>query len=353
MIPERFKWMSEKIPFWLKLISPVYGDIVLSIRIRLARNLKGYNFPLYLDEGKRAKIFNLIRDAFYSIEKLKNLKIYEIDELEKIEKDFLVERHLISKDLLKDGKGRGVVMDMEEKISIMINEEDHLRIQVFYPGFMFEEAFMKVMEIDDLIGSTLLYAFHNKYGFLTTCPTNVGTGFRVSSLLHLPVSVLSGRIQEIINFAVSNDITVRGYYGEGSEVMGNIFQFSSLRTFGKSEEEILSNFKDVLYKIIDIEKEEREKILKSAKDLIEDKVMRTIGILKSAKFLNSKEVMEYTSHLRMAAGMNIIDINIEKINEIMLLNQPAHIQILFGKVMEEKERDKFRGILVRSRLNLS
>ncbi|MEN3044900.1 MAG: ATP--guanido phosphotransferase [Candidatus Hydrothermales bacterium] len=353
MVPDRFKWMSEKLPFWLRFVSPLYGDIVLSIRMRFARNLKGHNFPLFIDEEKKVKIFNLIKDALFSIDKLKNLKIYEIGELERIEKDFLVERHLISRDLLREGKGSGLAIDMDERISIMVNEEDHLRIQVFYPGFMFEEAFMRIMEIDDLVGSTLEYAYNGRYGFLTSCLSNVGTGFRVSCLLHLPVSFISGRIQDIFKFAASSDVTVRGYYGEGSEVMGNIFQFSSLRTFGKSEEDILSNFKNVVYRIIDIEKEEREKFFKNSRDFIEDRVMRTIGIIKSAKFLSSREVMEYASHLRLAAGMNILNINIEKINEIMLLNQPAHIQILFGKIMEEKERDKFRGILIRTRLNLS
>ncbi len=353
MMPERFKWMSEKIPFWLRFVSPLYGDIVLSVRIRLARNLKGHTFPLFLDDEKRIRVFNLIKDALTSIRELQGLKIYEITELEEIEKEFLLERHLISKDLLKNGRGRGVCIDMEEKISIMINEEDHLRIQVFYPGFMFEEAFMKIMEVDELIGSTIEYAFSKKYGFLTSCPTNVGTGFRVSCLLHLPASVITGKIQDIISYSFEQDITVRGYYGEGSEVLGNIFQFASLRTFGKSEEDILSNFKNTVYKIMDMEREERESLMKDSKELLEDRISRTIGILKNAKFLTSKEVMEYTSHLRMGAGLNLIDINIEKLNEVMLLNQPAHIQILFGKRMEEKERDKFRGILIRSRLNLS
>jgi len=353
MVPDRFKWMSEKIPFWLRFTSPLYGDMVLSVRIRLARNLKGHMFPLFLNDEKKVRVFNLIRDALTSIKELKGLRIYEITELEDIEKEFLLERHLISKDLLKNGRGRGVCIDMEEKISLMINEEDHMRIQVFYPGFMFEEAFMKTMEIDDLIGSVIEYSFHKKYGFLTSCPTNVGTGFRISCLLHLPASVITGRVQDIINYSFSQDITVRGYYGEGSEVLGNIFQFSSLRTFGKSEEDILSNFKNAVYKIMDMEKEEREKLMRDSKDLLEDRVLRTIGILKNAKFLTSREVMEYTSHLRMGAGLNLIDINIEKLNEVMLLNQPAHIQILFGKRMEGKERDKFRGILIRSRLNIS
>ncbi|MEN3045564.1 MAG: ATP--guanido phosphotransferase [Candidatus Hydrothermales bacterium] len=353
MVPDRFRWMSEKLPFWLRFVSPSYSDIVLSIRLRLARNLKAYHFPLFIDEEKKVQIFNLLKDALFSIDKLKNLEIYEIGELERIEKDFLVERHLISRDLLKGGRGSGLVIDMEERISIMLNEEDHLRIQVFYPGFMFEEAFMKIMEIDDLIGSTLEYAYSKKYGFLTSCLSNVGTGFRVSCLLHLPISFISGKIQDIFKFAITNDVTVRGYYGEGSEVMGNIFQFSSLRTFGKSEEDILSNFKNVVYRIIEIEREEREKFLKNSRDFIEDRVFRTIGIIKNARFLTSREVMEYASHLRLAAGMNILDISIEKINEIMLLNQPAHLQILYGKIMEEKERDKFRSMLIRTRLNLS
>ncbi len=353
MMLERFKWMSEKIPFWLRFVSPLYADIVLSVRMRLARNLKGHTFSLFLNEEKRVKIFNIIKDALTSIKELQDLKIYEIAELEEIEREFLLERHLVSRDLIKNGKGSGVCMDMEEKISIMINEEDHLRIQVFYPGFMFEEALMKISEVDELIGSIVEYSFSKKYGFLTSCPTNVGTGFRVSSLLHLPASVITGKIRDIIEYSFSNDITVRGYYGEGSDVLGNIFQFASLRTFGKSEEDILSNFKNALYKIMDMERGEREKLMKDSRELLEDRISRTIGILKSAKFLTSREVMEYTSHLRMGAGLNLIDMNIEKINEVMLLNQPAHLQILFGKKMEEKERDKFRGILIRSRLNLS
>ncbi len=353
MVPERFKWMSEKIPFWLRFVSPLYGDIVLSVRARLARNIKGQKFPLFLNDESRMKIFTLIHDALTSIKELQGLKIYDMSELEYLERKFLLERHLISQDLLKDGKGRGVGIDMEEKISIMINEEDHLRIQVFYPGFMFEEAFMKIMEIDDLIGSTLEYAYHKKYGFLTSCPTNTGTGFRISCLLHLPASVITGRIEEIINYSFSKDLTVRGYYGEGSEVLGNIFQFASLRTYGRSEEEILSHFKQSVYKIMDMEREERDKLMKDSKELIEDRIARSLGILKTAKLLSSKEVMEYTSHLRMGVGLNLLNMNIEKLNEILLLNQPAHIQILFGKRMEEQERDKFRGLLVRTRLNLS
>jgi protein arginine kinase len=353
MIPERFRWMSEKIPYWLKFVSPVYGDIIISVRNRVARNIKGHKFPLFLSDEERKRLFNLIADAISSIPELSRLKIYNMEDLEDIEKEFLLERHLISFDLFRRDKGRGVAVDNDEKISIMINEEDHLRIQVFYPGLQFEEAFVTLMEIEEKIGEILDYTYSDKYGFLTSCPTNAGTGYRVSCLLHLPASVIGGRIEDILKMTFSKDITVRGYYGEGTEVLGNMFQFASLRSLGRSEEEILSDFKNTIYEIMNIEKEERDKLLKKSRDLIEDRILRTIGILKNAKLLNTKEVMEHTSNLRMGVGLNIINMDIESLNEVLLINQPAHIQILFGKKMAGVERDKVRVMLIRSRLNLS
>ncbi|MBC8109150.1 MAG: protein arginine kinase, partial [Anaerolineae bacterium] len=271
-----------------------------------------------------------------------------------IDRQLLVERHLISRNqAVVDKVPRAVAIGAQETFSIMVNEEDQLRIQVLRSGMQLGPAFDQINNIDDALEAKLDYAFHPRFGYMTACPTNVGTGIRVSVMLHLPALKLTGEIEKVFRAAKDMRLAVRGLYGEGTEATGDFYQISNQTTLGKTEEDIISDFKHlVIPKIIDYEHHARRTLLNDRTIALDDKCHRALGVLRSARLLASEEVLFLLSHLRMGVNLGRIkDIDVRTINELFLLTQPAHLQKLQGKKLEGDQRRAARAEYIRTRLN--
>jgi protein arginine kinase len=277
----------------------------------------------------------------------------DLDGAPEIDRQLLVERHLISKPHATAEGARGVAVGENETTSIMINEEDHLRIQVLRSGLQLEEAWEQINKIDDVLESKLDYCFHSRFGYLTACPTNVGTGIRVSVMLHLPALKLTGEIEKVFRAAKDLRLAVRGLYGEGTEATGDFYQISNQTTLGKSEDEIISDFKHlVIPKIIDYEHHARRTLLNDRTIALDDKVFRALGTLRFARLITSEDTLAFLSHLRLGVNLGRIkDIDVRTINELFLLTQPAHLQKLQGKRLDGDIRRQARAEYIRARLN--
>ncbi|HBM76407.1 MAG TPA: protein arginine kinase [Clostridiaceae bacterium] len=337
---------------WITTKGPE-SDIVLSSRIRLARNIKGYHFPhiMSVDEAKK-----VIKECSNSImEKspvlAKDFHVIEMDKLSPIERSAMVEEHLISTGLAENYPKSAVLLNTDSTVSIMINEEDHIRLQVIYPGLQLKEAYEYASKLDDVIEESVDYAFDQRMGYLTACPTNIGTGIRASVMLHLPALTVTGNINGVLNAVAQVGLTIRGIYGEGSNVQGNIYQISNQVTLGLSEEEVISNLMAVTKQIVDNEKAAIEKLKESNIMQLEDTVYRSLGILKNARLLSSNECLNLISNIRLGVGMGIItDIDSTLLNEIMISIQPATLVKREGKELDSASRDIKRAEYVRERL---
>jgi protein arginine kinase len=337
---------------WLRGSGPM-SEIVISSRIRLARNIAGQRFLTRMTRHQRQAAENRLRDTILGA-KLSNETLYvDLESAPEVDRQLLVERHLISKQHAVTEGARGVAVGENETLSIMVNEEDHLRMQVLRSGLQLEEAWEQINAVDDKLESSLDFAFHPRFGYLTACPTNVGTGIRVSVMLHLPALKLTGEIEKVFRAAKDMRLAVRGLYGEGTEATGDFYQISNQTTLGKSEEDIISDFKHlVIPKIIDYEHHARRTLVNDRTVALDDKVHRALGLLRSARLLTSEEVMFALSHLRMGVNLGRIkDVEIKTINELFLLTQPAHLQKLQGKKLEGDLRRAARADFIRQRLN--
>lgn len=345
-----FEGMAKKLTGWLS----GQGDesmVVLSSRVRLARNIAGCVYPAACDSDTREKIIGYFESAMSGSEKLSQGKLIKAPELSGIDRDFLIERHLISPSFMEDGSSRALFISKNEQVSIMINEEDHLRIQALAPGLNPQGPFEAASEYDNEIGSFLEFDYDSDFGFLTACPTNVGTGLRASVLIHLPGLVITKEIDKVITKISKMGVAVRGFYGEGTDVLGNLFQVSNQNTLGVSENETLALIANVTRSIIKEEAHARDRLLDEASDQIEDKIWRAYGILRYARVLTSEEVMNLLSAVRLGVAMKIIDfIDISAINEILLLSQPAHLQKYHSEEMSPDQRDSARAAMVREKL---
>jgi protein arginine kinase len=345
-----FEQMAKKPAIWLS------GDgsdsqIVLSSRVRLARNIANFPFPSRSDTDSREKIFSFVQSAVETSPDLKESLMVNCSELDELDRTFLVERHLISLEFTSGRKFTGLLIGEKENTSVMINEEDHLRIQALASGLEIKEAFRLANRVDDQLSASLEFAFDSTFGFLTACPTNTGTGMRASVLIHLPGLVLTREIEKVIPQINKLGLVVRGFYGEGSDVMGNLFQISNQTTLGRSEEDIVESLERVTHQIIEYEENARKRLFGEAKDQIEDKIWRAFGILKYARTLTSEEALNMLSALRLGIGTGVIrTVNLQQLNEIMALTQPAHLQKYFDLKMEAGERDRVRADLIRSKL---
>jgi protein arginine kinase len=348
------RFISEAISPWMKLDGPD-SDIVLSSRIRLARNLNQYVYPIISTAEQSKEVLDKIMDAYgdRSYGEIGSLELLKIDDMKTIEKRVLVEKHLISPTLVEDSKCGAVLLSQDESISIMINEEDHLRIQCLVPGFQLKEALMQANGIDDWLEEKLDYAFDEKRGYLTSCPTNVGTGMRASVMMHLPALVLTQRINRIIPAINQLGLVVRGIYGEGSEAQGNIFQISNQITLGKSEEDIVEDLRDVVLQLIEQERIARKSLHESSKLQLEDRVFRSYGILAYSRIIQSKEATKCLSDVRLGIDLGIIDgVSRSILNELMILTQPGFLQQYAGQILDPEERDVRRATLIRERIKL-
>jgi len=327
--------------------------IIISSRIRLARNLAGFSFLTRCSDTDKENIQNLIIAALNGTELADKYFYVKLDELGTLEKQLLVERHLISRPHAEAEGPRGVALLMDESVAIMVNEEDHIRIQVLAGGFELENIWSRINHLDDELETDLEYAFDEQLGYLTACPTNVGTGIRVSVMLHLPALKMTGEIERVFRAARDMHLAVRGLYGEGTEALGDFYQVSNQTTLGKTEEEIIEEFTETIVpRIIEYEQRARDILLKQKSTVLEDKVWRAYGILCNARAISSEETLFLLSHLRMGLHMGIIDrINLETINDLFLATQPAHLQIISGKRLDGDERTKLRAEYIRSKLN--
>lgn len=337
---------------WMDQVGPE-GDIIISSRIRLARNMEEVPFPVALLKGKSKEVVNEVYSAAIAgnTELQKEFQLYELEEMPGQERQVLMEKHLISPNLISNYEKAAVLLNRDESISIMINEEDHIRIQCLLPGFQLSEAWETADRMDDMLEERIKYAYDEQLGYLTSCPTNVGTGIRASVMIHLPALTMTGYINRILQAANQIGLAVRGIYGEGTESIGNMFQISNQVTLGRNEKEIIGTLKDVTGQIIRKERDARETLLENSKTQLEDRVFRSYGTLTNARILSSQETMKLLSDVRLGVDMGILkNIKTQSLNQIMVLSQPAYLQKLAGKVLSANERDIRRASLVREML---
>jgi protein arginine kinase len=345
-----FEEMAKKPAGWLKGEGEE-SSVVLSTRIRLARNVSGFKFPNSASDADREKLLEYFDSAINKSEFLNRGQFYRTKGINRTDSSFLVERHLISPTMLDKLDGAGVFIAPSEKVSIMINEEDHLRIQAITTGLEMDRTMELAAQFDNEVGRLLEYDYDSDFGFLTACPTNVGTGLRASVLIHLPGLVLTREIDTVIQKVTKMGLAVRGFYGEGTDVLGNLFQISNQTTLGQSETDILEAIERVTRIIIGDEATARSRLSDEAYDHICDKIWRAYGILKFARVLSSEEVMNLLSAVRLGLAMNIIkSLSIETINDILLLSQPAHLIKYYGKEIDSDQRDIVRAEMVREKL---
>lgn len=325
--------------------------VVLSTRVRLARNVAGCKFPPAADTETRKRIVGYVDSTMERSELLAAGQYHKASDIAELDRDFLVERHLISPAFLDGELSKALYIGPEERVSIMVNEEDHLRIQALSSGLDPMGSYELATKHDAEIGRFLEYDYDPDFGYLTACPTNAGTGMRASVLIHLPGLVLTKEIDRVVSHITRSGLIVRGFYGEGSDVLGNLFQLSNQNTLGISEEEVLNHITRITREIIDKEAQARQRLIDEAADMIEDKIWRAYGILKNARVLTSEEVMNLLSALRLGHAMKIIDfIDVALINDILLLSQPAHLQKFYGSEMDPNRRDFVRAQMVREKL---
>ncbi|WP_338553318.1 protein arginine kinase [Paenibacillus sp. KS-LC4] len=346
------RFSEQALSDWMKGDGPE-SDIVISSRIRIARNLNHYPFPLLATKEQSLEVMEQLAaiGASGKLEPIGHFDTIVLSELTELEKRVLVEKHLISPNLANESRGGAFILSDNESVSIMINEEDHLRIQCLYPGFQIQEAWTLANQIDDIFEAETEYAFDEKRGYLTTCPTNVGTGIRVSIMVHLPALVLTSQINRILQAVTQVGLAVRGLYGEGSEALGNVFQISNQITLGQSESEIIENLYSVARQIIEHEKAARIRLLAESKLRIEDRVKRSYGILSYAAVMDTKEAAQRLSDVRLGVDLGLLDnITPQVMNELLIMTQPGFLQQVFKETMNAEQRDYRRAELIRKQL---
>ena len=323
------------------------SDVVVSSRIRLARNIIEYPFETRCSKKENEEIVNKIKEVLPSIGY--GLKILKLKDMDDITKMSLVEKRLVSPDFVMNKNDIGAIaINEEENICIMINEEDHLRLQVFAPGFEIEELLKLMVEIDTKFGKALNYAYNDKYGYLTACPTNVGTGMRVSVMVHLPALTKTGNIQKVLHIINNFGMNIRGIYGEGSKAAGDMYQISNKQTLGVSEEEIINNMKIIVEKIIEQERLARKYLAKHSIEL-EDKVYRSFGVISNCKKISSEEAREILSDVKLGTDLGIIkELDDLKVKKLYLYIKPANLQKYLGEVNDNYERDIKRAEVIKN-----
>ncbi len=338
---------------WLKGTGPD-SDIVISSRIRLARNVAETPFPQRADERTKGDVVRLLREKIQEFAPIAFKGYVEVQGLTKLDRQFLVERQLISRELAESSGPRGVFIGQNESVSLMLNEEDHLRMQGLRSGFSLMDCWQEVNHIDDELQSGISFAFNDELGYLTSCPTNVGTGIRVSVMLHLPALVITKEMQKVFQSMNKMSLAVRGLYGEGSQALGDFYQISNQATLGKSEEQIIQLVQNVIPKILVYEREARQSLLKQQRASLHDRVSRALGALLSAWQMSSEEAMQHLSYVRLGINLELLnDVDMRVINELFMLTQPAHLQKLRHESLDKPERDVARASYLRERLQVN
>lgn len=338
------------------------NDVVMSSRVRLARNIAGFGFVHKADRAQKQHVLDLCRSRVLTAGLGERVMWVDLHDSPPLERTLLVERHLISQQHARgrqtNGTGgpeepRAVAVALpDERLSIMVNEEDHLRIQVMRSGLALESALAEAEETDDRLEAALDYSFSPRFGFLTACPTNVGTGVRFSVMLHLPGLKLMGNIEKVKRAATDMSLAVRGFYGEGSEAAGDFYQISNQTTLGKTEQVLLHELsREIIPRVIEYERAARKTLLEKRRPTLEDQVHRALGVLSHARLMSTEESMQLLSQLRLGVVLGLVErLDQRRVNELMLLTQPAHLQKVTGKEMDQDLRRTARADLLRSRL---
>jgi len=326
-------------------------DMVLSSRVRVARNLKGHSFSCLASNEQTAEVLGKVRSTIDDIVELKNFTFWMMEDLTELEKQALVEKHLVSPLLARESKHGALLLREDEAVSLMINEEDHLRLQVILPGLQLEEAWREADYYDSLLEKELEYAFDENYGYLTACPTNVGTGLRVSVMLHLPALIITRQINRLLGALSQVGLAIRGLYGEGSEIIGNLVQISNQVTLGHSEDEIIGNLGGMIRQVIEQEQNARQALLDKKRAQLADKAWRSLGLLKYAQVMSSQEAIQLISDLRLGYDLGLIKtINHRLLNELLVLIRPACLQLLAHRELTESERNLERPVQIKEAL---
>ena len=337
---------------WLRGTGPE-SDIVMSSRIRLARNLADYPFIRRCNDIDKANVESTIRERIVANADLSRLSFINVAELNLLDRQLLVERQLISRELANSEGARSVAIDQPEQLSLMVNEEDHMRLQVIKSGFDLDGAWELINHLDDEIESKVTYAYNQQLGYLTACPTNVGTGMRVSVLVHLPALVITKQIEKVFRSAQKMNLVVRGLYGEGTQAMGDFYQVSNQVTLGKSEKDLIYLVDDVICKVLKYERMAREVLINEKQNDLFDKVSRAYGMLRSAQQISSEETMHLLSRVRMGVSLGLIgELEIPDINQLFLQTQPAHLQKIHSSELSTDERNIERANYLHDQLKL-
>ncbi len=336
---------------WLRGEGPE-SDIVVSCRIRLARNLADHRFLTRADEGELCEIESEIGGYLREREGRFSSHYFVMGTLSEVERNLLVERHLISREHTAGEPGRAVAVSDDERLSIMINEEDHLRMQVLRSGLRLSEAWREIDDLDTKISERFEYAFSPRWGYLTACPTNAGTGMRVSVMMHLPALVLTREIEKLFRAVQKINLAVRGLYGEGTQAYGDLYQISNRTSLGKGEQKIIENIESVVPGVLAYERKARKLVLDDNRLQTGDRLWRAVGMLRNARLLTSEETMHLLSALRLGVSLGVLpQLSQHDMNELFLLTQPAHLQKMVGRDLEPAERDAERARFVRDRLS--
>lgn len=335
---------------WMEGTGP-YAEVTISSRVRLARNFRDIPFPYLASDSQTQKIQGLVTGAVEGNKKLHDFNLIKMEDLSPLLKQVMVEKHLISPLLAKESYNSAVFLRKDEAVSIMINEEDHLRIQSILPGLQLEKAWEEAEAHDNILEEKIEYSFHESYGYLTSCPTNTGTGLRASVMLHLPALIITKQFNRILGALSQVGLAIRGLYGEGTEVIGNLVQISNQITLGQSEQEIIRNLFSVTRQVIEQENAACQSLLNRNRDKIADRSCRAMGILKHAHIISSQEAMQMISDIRLGFELGLISgVSRRLLNELLILIRPACLQIIAGKELNANERDIERAKQIRKRL---
>src|SRR6201993_3031881 len=337
---------------WLRGEGP-HHQIVISSRVRLARNLRNRPFPGWAKKADRSSILELIRSHVEALPEMQDSFSESLQDLSALDRQVLVERHLISREHAAKGAGSAVVVNRRQTLSIMINEEDHLRMQSIRSGLQLKQAFKLVDKVDTALETKLEFAYDQKLGYLTACPTNVGTGMRASAMLHLPGLVLSELINQVIQAVSKIGLAVRGLYGEGTEAMGNLFQISNQTTLGEKEEDIINRLSKVIETIIEKEHDARQVLIQRKWNTLSDQIGRAYGVLTFAHAMTSKEALNLLSVIKLGVDLGAFPEDRRlPIDELFIDTQPAHLQKSSQQKLTAEERDHLRAQTIRERLKV-
>lgn len=324
-----------------------YDDIVISSRVRLARNAKEIPFPSRLSDERAFSV--IMKAAEESAKALFKFKFYQMGHLDEVDRQAIFERHLISRELTQNLKTGAVIVSDKEDMAIMINEEDHYRIQAISKGFNLKDALERAIAFDNVLAGKIDIAYDTKLGYLTSCPTNVGTGLRASVMLHLPALTMSGKISSLINSIQQLSLTVRGVYGEGSKADGYMYQISNQVSLGQSEQEIIDSVTKVIDVVCKAEEQERKNMQKRDGLRLTDRITRAYGVLTSATLLSTSELLELVSYLRLGVSLGIVKLKGD-VQDLVIAAQPANITKSAGAKLGPAERDEYRAKMIKQAL---